>query len=257
MVLGSYKSLATRAISKYARQLTVLPLVGFVATISIGAAILQPQQPPTHADAPQPRFYIIAVADYQISASGIEYRTPVPQTPEATPVPVSTPEPATQEASVPRIPLSGDRSSAEVDAAATGTPRPIIKLPVPTVPSTITSDPGPCKGYDCPRVVEWLLPIIHKYEDMYNIPRGIIAAMTIWESSGGVAACGYNLTGWRSCNGRRFVSWEDGIETTASELSSYDGDLVRKLCTWVGGERFPSPCSYATDRVIPTSAQFR
>ncbi len=132
---------------------------------------------------------------------------------------------------------------------APGLPR--VPLPLPTLELQVTAAG---QGY----VLDELLPFIHATEAAYGLPRGIIAAMAIWESSGGVNRCDYNLTGYASCT-VSFSSFEEGIEVTASTLAGYwPEDTRRKLCIWVSGQ----PCTTAhgrayADRVIATMARFQ
>lgn len=142
------------------------------------------------------------------------------------------------------------------------TPSPTPRAPgeavtaIPTLPPLPPQVTAAGEGRDY--VLTDLLPFIHATEAAHGLPRGIIAAMAVWESSGGVNRCGHNLTGYASC-GVTFSSFEEGIEVTARTLAGYAPvDARTKLCIWVSGQ----PCTTAhgrayADRVIATMARFQ
>lgn len=161
------------------------------------------------------------------------------------------------------IPTSSPGGSAPSEDAV---PSPVAELPT-EVPTAVPSEPQPTvtaasaapviplPSPQQDRVVDQLLPEMHRAEDSYGLPRGVLAAIAIWESGGGSQACGYNLWGYAGC-AETFTSYTEGIQKSAALLASLPGDLMRRLCTWVAGGGGPSPCSYG-QRVIATMAQFQ
>ncbi len=75
---------------------------------------------------------------------------------------------------------------------------------------------------------------VARAEDYYGIPRGILNAIAVWESSSGANACGYNEWGYASC-AVTFSSRSEGIWTVAATLANYGGDTAWKLCVWNAG----------------------
>lgn len=107
---------------------------------------------------------------------------------------------------------------------------------------------------DYPLLAE-LWPVMRAAEERHGLPPGIIAALAVWESSGGKNACGFNITGWGNCELRPFASYEEGIEVTAATLAGYGAqDTMGKLCTWRWGS--PAPCAYGA-RGIATMEDWR
>jgi len=76
-------------------------------------------------------------------------------------------------------------------------------------------------------------------EVAHGLPLGILWAIAIRESSGGVHACGYNAWGYASCTGYNFSSWEESIETVATRFAYWverRGNVKDALCTWQSGQ---------------------
>ncbi|MBM3940455.1 MAG: hypothetical protein FJ318_06135 [SAR202 cluster bacterium] len=108
-----------------------------------------------------------------------------------------------------------------------------------------------------PLLVE-ALPVLYAAEARHGLPRGLLAAIAVWESSGGRHACGANWWGYASC-GVEFASIEGGAEIVARTLAGYGVDTWTALCWYNAG---PSGCraglghAYA-DRVLATMEGFR
>lgn len=79
---------------------------------------------------------------------------------------------------------------------------------------------------------------VTRAEDYYGLQRGLLNAIAVLESSGGVNACGFNDWGYASC-AVTFASRSEGIWTVAATLASYGGDTAWKLCVWNAG---PTGC---------------
>lgn len=124
---------------------------------------------------------------------------------------------------------------------------------IPRIDSGVTAS-----GQGSEYVIDDLLPLMHAAEDRYGLPRGVLASMATWESSGGLHRCGFNLTGYASCR-VTFSSFEEGIEVTARTLASYGpADIRGKLCIWVGGTVCTTAHEQAyAERVIGTMASFQ
>lgn len=89
----------------------------------------------------------------------------------------------------------------------------------------------------------------------YAIDYRILPAISIWESSGGDQACGYNAWGYASC-AQTFSSWEEGARMCADLLVRLGAreNVEYALRVWVagaGGAYSDHATSYAT-RVMNT-----
>ena len=83
-------------------------------------------------------------------------------------------------------------------------------------------------------------PLMNQVEDQYGLPRGILWAISIIESTGGLYACGgYNAWGWGNCEHEpSFSSWEEAIQTVAERFAYWvarRGSVDDALCTWQSG----------------------
>ncbi|MDB5260644.1 MAG: hypothetical protein JWN37_875 [Candidatus Nomurabacteria bacterium] len=54
--------------------------------------------------------------------------------------------------------------------------------------------------------------------EKYGLDWRLLPAISVRESSGGKAACGYNVFGWGSCKLSNFKSYEDAIESLGKNL---------------------------------------
>lgn len=76
-------------------------------------------------------------------------------------------------------------------------------------------------------------------EQHYGLPHGIIWALAMKESGGGVHTCGYNFAGWNNCEGDDFTSWEMAIDVIAGGFAGWyakTGNLDDALCIWQSGK---------------------
>lgn len=69
----------------------------------------------------------------------------------------------------------------------------------------------------------------------HGIDWRMLPAISLYESTWGRNACGFNPYGWGSCRLDNFGSWEEAHEVAASTLASYGGDDFWKLCVWNQG----------------------
>lgn len=137
----------------------------------------------------------------------------------------------------------------------------LVAVPTPTpkpLPPALDYEGVTGAGQGSDYVLDDLLPLMHDAEARYGLPRGVLASMATWESSGGINRCGYNLWGYASCR-VTFGSFEEGIETTAATLASYGPEDIRgKLCIWVGGSACTTAHEQAyAERVIGTMGRFQ
>lgn len=70
--------------------------------------------------------------------------------------------------------------------------------------------------------------------DRWGIDYRMLPAISLYESTWGRYACGYNYMGYASCE-VTFSSYEEAHEVAASTLAGYGGDDGTKLCIWNQG----------------------
>lgn len=87
-------------------------------------------------------------------------------------------------------------------------------------------------GHELEPYAEMLIQVA----DEYAIDYRLLVAISIWESTGGDAACGFNAWGYRSC-AVTFSSWEEGARTCADLLVRLGAreDYAYALRVWVAG----------------------
>ncbi len=80
-----------------------------------------------------------------------------------------------------------------------------------------------------------LEPLMVALADELGLDYRLLPVITVMESSAGLHACGFNVTGYGSCRGRVFESFAEGLRVSAATLAGYGGDTAWKLCVWNQG----------------------
>jgi hypothetical protein len=84
--------------------------------------------------------------------------------------------------------------------------------------------------------------------EKYGLDWRLLPAMSVRESSGGKAACGYNVFGWGSCKLSNFKSYEDAIEQVAKNL----GGGNPKTSRYYAGKSTMQKLYYYNGTVLPS-----
>ena len=107
-------------------------------------------------------------------------------------------------------------------------------------------------------VLEELRALMDAAETRYGLAHGLLAAIAVHESGGGVHPCygTLNIWGYGSCRLSFPATWEEAVELVAQTLAGYGGDTWWQACVWNAGAagcRAGNGHAYA-DRVLATMA---